>query len=143
MYALIAELFNVFAKHGYPTQLNTLLLLPLWKHKGSKGDPGMYRGISLIHPLGRWFAKCVELRFDADSNARFATAQGGFRKHHRCEDQCMLLQLLYECAQADRRRVVSVFVDLAKAYDRVDRVKLFTSFAQKLGLDMGTIRLLQ
>ena len=142
MYSLVAELFSTFARYGYPQRLNTLLMMPLWKHKGSKSDTETYRGISLIHPLGRWFAKCVEQRLDSDSNARHATAQGGFRKHHRCEDQCMILQLLYESAQADRRRVVSVFVDLAKAYDRVDRVKLYTSFAQKLGLDMGTIRLL-
>ena len=38
--------------------------------------------------------------------------------------------------------IISCFVDLEKAYDRVDRVKLFESFALQLGLDLGTVRLL-
>ena len=59
LFEMVAELFTTFAQHGYPKQLNTLLLMPLWKRKGNKADPQNYRGISLIHPLGRWFAKCV------------------------------------------------------------------------------------
>ncbi len=50
---------------------------------------------------------------------------------------------MFECAQSDRARIVACFVDLEKAYDRVDRVKLFEAFALQLGLDLGTIRLLQ
>ena len=88
---MVAELFTTFAQHGYPGKLNTLLMLPLWKHKGSHADPATYRGISLIHPLGRWFAKCVEQRLDRDPRAHSAAAQGGFRKHHRCEDQALIL----------------------------------------------------
>ncbi len=60
LFELVAELFCTFAQHGYPSKLNTLLLLPLWKRKGSPGEPANHRGISLIHPLGRWFAKVVE-----------------------------------------------------------------------------------
>ena len=39
--------------------------------------------------------------------------------------------------------MISTFVDLQKAYDKVDQVKLYTAFAQQLGLDLGTVRLLQ
>ena len=74
------------------------MIMPLWKCKGSRDDPSMYRGISLMHPIGRLFAKCVESRLESDPNSRYAAAQGGFRKHHRCEDQCLILQMLYECA---------------------------------------------
>ena len=98
LYELIAKFFDVFAANGYPRTLHTLMIMPLWKAKGSKSDPTTYRSISLIHLLGCWFAKCVESRLHSDPNAEFATAQGGFRKHHRCEDQCLILQMLYECA---------------------------------------------
>ena len=127
LYTNIAKLFTILAQHSYPKTFNTLIIMPLWKHKGSKDDPKTYRGISLIHPLGRLFAKCVEARLESDPRAAYADAQGGFRKHHRCEDQCLILQMIYECAQADRQRVLSVFVDLEKAYDRVDRNKLYTA----------------
>ena len=64
------------------------------------------------------------------TRARATRAQGGFRKHHRPEDQCLILQMLYECAQADRQRVISVFVDLEKAYDKVDRNLLYNAFVK-------------
>ena len=51
--------------------------------------------------------------------------------------------MLYECSHAERKRVISVFVDLEKAYDRVDRNKLYTAFVLQLGLDIATVKLLK
>ena len=86
LYTVVADMFTLFATHGYPEKLNTLMIMPLWKGKGQRDDATTYRGISLIHPLGRWFAKCVESRLNSDPNSDYAAAQGGFRKHHRCKD---------------------------------------------------------
>ena len=60
VYALVADLFTAFASRGYLCRLNTLLMLPLYKSRGDRSLCDNYRGISLIHPLGRWFSKCVE-----------------------------------------------------------------------------------
>ena len=50
-----------------------MLLLPLHK-KGDKSDPDNYRGISLIHPLGRLFCKTVTNRLETDPNAKRAVS---------------------------------------------------------------------
>ena len=68
----MAFLFTCFARFGYPPKLSTLLLAPLYKGKGDRADCHNYRGISLIHPLGRWFSKCLELRLAASPGARRA-----------------------------------------------------------------------
>ena len=69
MLQAIADLFATFHTHGYPSRLNTLLILPLFKGKGNAADCDNYRPISLIHPLGRLYAKCVEARLAGDPHA--------------------------------------------------------------------------
>ena len=59
VYTLVADLFMAFACHRYPHCLNTLLMMPLYKSHGDRTLCDNYRGLSLIHPLGWWFSKCV------------------------------------------------------------------------------------
>ena len=67
--ALVAHVFTFFAQAGYPWRLNTLLLMPLYKAKGDSACCDNNRGISLIHPLGRWFSKVAVSRLEADPEA--------------------------------------------------------------------------
>ena len=50
-----------------------MLLLTLHK-KGEKSDPENYKGISLIHPLGRLFCKTVTNKLKADPNTKRAVS---------------------------------------------------------------------
>ena len=65
---VLALLFNQFVKDSYPAALNRMLFVPLHK-KGPKQDPDNYRGISLIHPIGRLFSKAVTNRLEMDNKA--------------------------------------------------------------------------
>ena len=69
LYQMVADLFTFWARSGYPRKLNTLLLLPLYKHRGDRSDCDNYRGISLLHPVGRWFSKTLVTRLEADPAA--------------------------------------------------------------------------
>ena len=69
LFLVVADLFTFFARSGYPRKLNTLLLMPLYKSKGSRDSCDNYRGISLIHPLGRWFSKTFVARLESDPAA--------------------------------------------------------------------------
>lgn len=65
---VVALLFNAFVDQGYPADLNRMLLLPLHK-KGDEAACDNYRGISLMHPLGRLFSKVVTARLLRDPGA--------------------------------------------------------------------------
>ena len=41
-----------------PESLNSMLYMPLFK-KGQKQNPDCYRGISLIHPLGKMLSMLI------------------------------------------------------------------------------------
>ena len=87
-------MFTLFSRTGYPCVLTTLLLMPLFKQRGERDLCTNYRGISLLHPLGRLFSKCVEARLLADQGCIRARGQAGFRRGYRTEDNLMVLQVL-------------------------------------------------
>ena len=93
LYELLAAMFTCFARSGYPRVLNTLLLMPLFKSRGARDLCTNYRGISLIHPIGRLFSKCFEARLLADPGSTRARGQAGFRQGYRTEDNLSILQL--------------------------------------------------
>ena len=59
LYDALALLCEEFLNSGVPKAVNSMLVMPLYKRKGSKLDPDNYRGISLIHPIGKLFAALV------------------------------------------------------------------------------------
>ena len=61
---MVAQLFSVFATHGYRAQLKPMLLTPLYKGKGARDTAANYRLISLIYPLGCWYANCLLARLE-------------------------------------------------------------------------------
>ena len=143
VYALVADLFTAFACHGYPRRLNTLLMMPLYKNRGDRTLCDNYRGISLIHPLGRWFSKCMELRLVEDAGATRARGQAGFRRGYCVEDNVVVLQAASQAASIDRSPLFAAFIDLQKAYDCIDRGLLFTAFVEELGVSPAMVAALQ
>ena len=73
LWEVVATLFNAFVDTGYPTALNNMLFMPLHK-KGDETQCDNYRGIALMHPLGRLFSKVVTARLVADPHATRATS---------------------------------------------------------------------
>ena len=51
--------------------------------------------------------------------------QGGFRRGGGCGDQVLTLMLLRQVKACTRRGIFATFVDFRKAYDRVDKDKLW------------------
>ena len=51
--------------------------------------------------------------------------QGGFRKGRRTEDNLFMLERMIEMVKVRKEWLMVVFIDMEKAYDRVNRKKLF------------------
>ncbi len=52
--------------------------------------------------------------------------QGGFRKGRRCVDQIFAIKVVVEEYLGKGKKLYSAFMDLKKAYDRVDREALWS-----------------
>ena len=72
------------------------MISPVWKHKGNPSDPTTYRGLSVLHPLGKLLALSYLHRLDAETHSQgwLAEEQAGFRLGHCIEDHQLLLTYL-------------------------------------------------
>ena len=55
----ITQIINAAIRDGVPQSWNTILLLPLYKGKGDANVCSNYRGIALMQPLAKLYAKLV------------------------------------------------------------------------------------
>ena len=97
------------------------MLIPIFK-KGSKTDPGNYRGISLIDIMCKIFTKLINRRLVAwsDTHDKMSEEQCGFTKGKSIIDQIFVLNALVEKYLSQKRgRFYCVYVDFSKAFDTV------------------------
>ena len=141
LYDALAKMAEIWLNHGVPAELNAMLYMPLFKGKGSRKDPDGYRGISLIHPLGKLLSMIVLQRLEDDAEALSlrAKCQSGFRKHHQTEDNAILLRSVLQQCKYRKWTATVCFVDLRKAYDTIPRLLLLETFAYKLGIARETV----
>ena len=96
------------------------VIVPLYKGKGSKEECKNYRGISLLSVPGKVYARVVVDRLQKVTDDAIGEEQGGFRKGRGCVDQIASMRLLVEKYLAKNRKLYAAFMDLEKAYDKVD-----------------------
>lgn len=108
----------------------------MWKAKGDPTDPATYRPISVMHPMAKLYSLALLRRTDAlaESSGWHAREQAGFRRGYRLEDHQLLLTYLLTTAAVDRAPLALGFIDLAQAYDKVPRHKLWLVLGQELGV---------
>jgi hypothetical protein len=107
-------------EEGLPPSCKVTGLLPLPK-KGDTTRRNNYRGIQIADKLYLLVARMAATRLDEMGETFLGDFQAGFRRERSCRDQRFILQLLLEGAAVWRRPVYLAFVDLEKAFDRVDR----------------------
>ena len=105
------------------------MVIPIHK-KGCRLPCSNYRGISLLSVAGKWFGKVLNTRLRASTEGRVMEEQGGIRAMRGYLDQVFTLRQVMEKAIEKRRELFMVFIDLEKAYDRVNRVKLWEALKQ-------------
>ena len=108
-----------------PEDWKNAIVIPIWKNKGSRKDCSNYRGLSLNSHVGKLYAKILEQRARAKAECYLSNAQFGFRKGRGCTDAIFTLRQLCESTVEHNRTLQLVFIDQEKAFDRVDREKLW------------------
>jgi hypothetical protein len=98
-----------------------------------------YRGITLLSLPGKAYAKVLHSRLSEVVDHQIQDEQCGFRKGRGTTDQLFTLQQVIEKAWEYDQEVYISFVDLEKAYDRVDR-SLMWSELKRYGVNGQLIR---
>ena len=112
----------------FPESWSTGCIVPIYK-KGDVDDTNNYRGITLISCLGKLFTSILNRRLlERDKTHNILTdAQFGFRPGHSTVDAIFVLQSLNNRTLKKRGgRLYCCFVDYRKAFDLIDRSKLWT-----------------
>ena len=98
---------------------------PIYK-KGAKSDPGNYRPVSLTSVCCKVLESCIKdsIMHHLESNGLLNPSQHGFRAGHSCTTN--LLEFLEAVTKAvdNGEPVDVVFLDFAKAFDKVPKKRL-------------------
>ena len=125
----LTKLFNNMFNIGYfPEKWCQSVIMPLFK-KGDHNLPDNYRGISLINVTSKIFTSIVNKRLYtwSEKENKICDEQAGFRRKFSTIDQIYaLITIIRKCLFCSRKgKLYVVFVDYMKAFDSVNRDKLW------------------
>jgi hypothetical protein len=129
----IRILFNrLFTTGVFPEKWSLSVIIPLHK-KGPSNIPDNYRGIALLQVFSKIYIGILNKRITlfAEACGKIAEAQAGFRSGYSTIDNGFILYSVvskYLCRKG--RSVYVAFVDFKKAFDSVNRNKLFKALSR-------------
>ena len=132
MLPVLTKIFNHILQTGnYPKQWLRGYIIPIYK-KGTKTDPSNYRGITIGSCLGKLFNMILNERLITyfDKHNVISKCQIGFKKKHRTSDHIFVLNSLINKYTSQGKRLYTCFVDMQKAFDMINRVKLMYKLKQ-------------
>ncbi|XP_053391650.1 uncharacterized protein LOC128554398 [Mercenaria mercenaria] len=135
-------------KSSFEGLLNSCFMLGLipesWSHgiinpipkssTADRRDPLSYRGITLTSVVYKIYCNILNRRLSAweDENNILHDEQNGFRAGRSTVDHLSSFSLILESRKLKRQSTFTAFIDFKKAYDTINRNKLFTKIK-----DMG------
>ena len=123
----LTKIYNHYISIGeYPTALKIAKVIPIYKNKGPRGDPGNYRPISLLSVFNKLFERliCKQLLDFLDRYHIFYNFQYGFRKLHSTTLALIEITDTIRRLVDEKNVVFSLFIDFKKAFDTVDHTIL-------------------
>ena len=121
---------RIWDQEKMPEDLRDALIVAVYKNKGSKAYCRNYRGISLLSVAGKIFARIILNRLNAVSEANLPEAQCGFRPGRSTVEMIFTVRQVQEKCLEQNLDLYSVFIDLTKASDTVNREALCDALAR-------------
>ena len=99
----------------------------MYKGKGSRTDPNIYRGITIISCLSKLFTNVINMRLTEYVNTLdvIGPEQAGFRSGFSTNDHIFALKKLIDLYMHTKKRLYVCFVDYTKAFNSVKKVLLW------------------
>lgn len=130
-----------YAKGTVVSDWGESIIVPVFK-KGDRRSCTNYRGVSLISHVVKVYSRVLANRLQAVSEEALVESQAGFRPMRSTMDQTFVLRQLFEKRREYNQDTYLAFIDLEKAFDRVDRSWLWCLLA-KNGAHKNDIRAIQ
>ena len=125
---LLLTFLNMCFTHNLMPSLWTQAIIKPIPKSSSKGPcvPLNYRGISLLSCVSKILSGILNNRLCMyyDAHEILADEQNGFRKKRSCEEHVFSLTSIIRNRKGNGRSTFVAFIDLEKAFDRVDRTLL-------------------
>ena len=110
-----------FSQGKVPDDWKGSIIIPLYKGKGNKRECKNSRGISILSVAGKVYGSILIERARRINDKMIGDEQGGFGSGRGCVDQIFAMRQLIEKCGRKGKKVFAAFIDLEKAYDRIDR----------------------
>ena len=133
------KLFNIIFDTGIiPECWSVGVMVAIFKNKGSKNDPEMYRGITLNSCFSKTFSALLNNRLNkySDHIELINKSQAGFRRGFSTIDNIFVLHALITIYFSFGKKLFCTFVDFKSAFDTIWRaglwqklIKLFISMS--------------
>ena len=115
-----------------PDEWRDATIVPIYKQKGSRTDPGNYRPVSLTSVAGKLLERVVknELTTHVESNGLMSESQHGFRSGRSV--QTNMIDFLNKTTKwlDEGRSFDVVYMDFAKAFDKVCHRRLLVKLEE-------------
>ena len=142
LYRFYNKLYNVCY---FPMEWSKSIIIPLFE-KGEEKNPDNYRGISLLSIVSKVFTAILNKRLYswAEKEEKISPEQAGFRRSYSTIDHIFSLISIVQSRFNSPRvgKVYACFVDYKKAFDYVDRDKVWDKF-QKLNTSSKLLSMLK
>ncbi|MEL7302024.1 MAG: reverse transcriptase family protein, partial [Pseudomonadota bacterium] len=125
-----------------PKDWQKAIIVPLYKGKGDRGECKNYRGISLLSIPGKVYGRILIERVRGMTEGMIGEEQCGFRMGRGCVDQVFSLKQLSEKYIGKGKDLYVAYMDLEKAYDRIDRDAMWRVL-QMYGINGNLLRAIQ
>ena len=118
----LLQIFNCSWQAGIVPEIwKKATIVPILKKGKAKTSPGNYRPISLLSCVGKLMERIVTCRLSwfLESREVLSQTQTGYRQHRSTEDQLAYISQEIENSFQEKRKLLAVFFDLSRAFDRV------------------------
>ena len=124
---IVIEINGILLSGGVPQFLKDATLINLFKNKGDPKDCNNYRAIALLSHVAKLVSIILVLRLEkhVEDIGILPEEQCGFRRNRGTTDMLFVTRFLAELTRRGKKEFYSVYVDLTKAYDSVNREALW------------------
>jgi hypothetical protein len=121
-----------FEREEVPSEWMKGIIVPTLK-SGNKLNPLNYRGITLLNVVSKVYASVLTTRLSnwAEAKGILVEEQAGFRPGRSMGENIYILTECIKSRIEKKKKVYAAFLDIEKAYDRVDRQAVWASLLQR------------